>query len=106
MQDNIAIIGMFFITLITRVGFLFLTKPLKVNLKWQYILRLAPAVALAATVMLDTFFYKNNFLGIMHNTKLFAVLIAIAFFIYFKKVWLSLIAGIAVWCIFIALGLI
>jgi branched-subunit amino acid transport protein len=98
MQTEITIIGMFFVTLINRVGFLFFKKPLNLSINWQYVLRLAPAVALATTVMLDTFFMQGNFLGIMHNMRLVAVIVAIVSFAYSKKIWVSLLVGLVVWC--------
>ncbi len=101
-----AILGMFFVTLLTRVGFLFWHKPLKLSVSWQYILKLAPTVALATTVMLDTFFYKQQFLGITNNIKILAVIIGIITFIKFPKIWISLSCSILSWCIFIYFGMI
>jgi branched-subunit amino acid transport protein len=97
-QTEIAIFGMFFVTLISRVGFLFFKKPLKLSVNWQYVLRLAPAVALATTVMLDTFFAQGNFIGFMHNMRLLAVIAATVSFIYSRKIWVSLLVGLVVWC--------
>ncbi len=99
-QTEIAIAGMFFITLINRVGFLFFKKPLKLNINWQYVLKLAPAVALAATVMLDTFFVQGQFLGFTHNMRLAAVIVSIISFIYSKQIWVSLLAGLIAWCLY------
>src|SRR5688500_6726830 len=102
-STNIGIIGMFFVTLITRVGFMFFNKSLLINDIWQYILRIAPAVALASTIALDTFFIQNNFLGFIYNFRLLAILVAIIVFYISKKVWVSLIFGILTWLLIIYL---
>jgi branched-subunit amino acid transport protein len=48
--------------------------------------------------MLDTFFAQGNFIGFMHNMRLLAVIAATVSFIYSRKIWVSLLVGLVVWC--------
>jgi branched-subunit amino acid transport protein len=93
------IAGLFMVTVLCRVGFIFLNKPLNISPNVAYVLRIVPTVALGTTVMLNSFFINNNFIGFVDNWRLYAVLACIAAYMLKPHLGLSLLSGTIVWCV-------
>ncbi len=87
--------GLFFITTFTRVGFMFLKQPVKISATLEQALKLAPAIVLSTSIVLEVFSQQSPLEW--QNPKLLAIALGACAYFIRKNALDAMLCGLLVW---------